>query len=94
MRGNLASPNHLDELGVFALMAQALAYPAPGSESVATRGPAIVPPVSYRLIGRVADWLRPGHSRDTEAPAAPAPRAPAIDARSRPVERAIPHPYY
>ena len=94
MRGNQALPNHLDELGVFALMAQALAYPVPGSESVVNRSPVLVPLTSYRLLERVAHWLRPGPSHDIEALAAPATRAPAIDARSRAVERAIPHPYY
>jgi hypothetical protein len=94
MRGNQASPNHLDELGVFALMAQALAYPVPGSESVANRSSATAPLDSYRLLERIAHWLRPRHSHDIEAPAAPAARVPAVDAPMRAIERAIPHPYY
>jgi hypothetical protein len=100
MRSNQASPYHLDELGVFALMAQALAYPVSGSASVgspragANGDPVVGSAQPHRLLARVACWLRRERPRAVEAPAAPATNHPAATAQRRATERAIPHPYY
>ncbi len=102
MRGKEASPNHLDELGVFALMAQALAYPVPGSAAVGplragangNRIAGSVPP--HPLLARVARWLSDAAAKAAAAAAVtvPATASPAVAARRCVAERGIPHPYY
>jgi len=100
MRGKEASPNHLDELGVFALMAQALAYPVPGSAAVGplragangNRIAGSVPP--HPLLARVAGWLSDAGAKAIAAVTVPATASPAVAARRCVAERGIPHPYY
>lgn len=100
MRGKEASPNHLDELGVFALMAQALAYPVPGSAAVGplragangNRIAGSVPP--HPLLARVARRLSDAAAKAIAAVTVTATTAPTAAARRCVVERGIPHPYY
>jgi hypothetical protein len=100
MRSNQVSTNHLDELGVFALMAQALAYPVPGSAAVgslrtgANGDPVVGSAQPHHLLARVARWLRDGGPEDADAVASPATEAPAVTTQRRVTERGIPHPYY
>lgn len=100
MRSNQVSPNHLDELGVFALMAHALAYPVPGSAAVGSlRAGANGDPVlgawqPHHLLARVARWLRDDGPNAVDTVTFPATNTPAVAARRRVTERGIPHPYY
>ena len=100
MRGKEASPNHLDDLGVFALMAQALAYRVPGSAAVGplragangNRIAGSVPP--HPLLARVARWLSDAAAKAAAAVTVPATASPAVAAQRCVAERGIPHPYY
>ncbi len=100
MRSNQVSPNHLDELGVFALMAQALAYPVPGSAAVgslragANGDPVVGSAQPHHLLARVARWLRDEGPKAVDTVTSPATNTPAVAAQRRVPERGIPHPYY
>jgi hypothetical protein len=100
MRSNQVPLNRLEGLGIFSLMARALALPPPESEALehrdtrATRTPAEASPRRRGLFERLDHWLWTLRQRDIEAYLAKATDVYDLEARIRALERNVPYPYY
>jgi len=99
MRTNELSLNKLRGLGIFSLIAEALALPPPGSEAIAFRDTrATQVPAEPRLrrgfLDRLDHWFWSGHQRNVEAYLARATNVHDLEARIRALERSVPHPYF
>jgi hypothetical protein len=100
MRTNQLAPNKWVEPGIFSLIADALAHPAPEREGFerrdtrATQAPAEAPPRRRGLFERLDHWLWRRRQRDVDAHLARATDVHDLEARMRALERDAPHPYY
>ncbi len=99
MRSNQLSPNILDGLGIFALMARALRLPNSESETPGRRdtsaneGPGKAPVCRRSLLERLDHWFWVQQQREVEAYLAKATDVFDLEARIRALDRKGPHPY-
>lgn len=100
MRTNQLSHNNSGGLGMFSLVAKAVARPAPEAETaerrdtLAQQATATAPSPRRGLIDRLDHWFWTRQQRDLEAYLAKATDVYDLEARIRALERRVPHPYY
>jgi Protein of unknown function (DUF3563) len=99
MRSNQLSPNVLDGLGIFALMARALRVPPPESETLGARGacanvdPGKAPVRRRSLLERLDHWFWVQQQREVEAYLGKATDVYDLEARIRALDRKAPYPF-
>src|SRR5664279_5565580 len=87
-------------LGIFSLIAEALALTPPGSDAIAFRerrvtpAPAKLTPVRPGFLDRLDHWFWSGHQRNVESYLAQATNLRDVETRIRALERPAPYPYY
>jgi len=100
MRSNELAPNKLEGLGLFALLAKAVALPPRNAETAssgaarASGGRSDTPARRRGLFERLDDWFWRQQQRAVEAYLAKATDVYDLEARIRALERNAPHPYY
>jgi len=93
MRTNPLSPDRLDGLGIFALMAKALMFLPPEARTLyppatqARAAPSVAPPLRRGWLDRLDHWLWTQQQRDVEAYLAKATDLYDLEVRIRTLER-------
>jgi len=100
MQTNQMSLNRLRGLGIFSLIAEALALPPPGSDAIEFRSPRTAKCPNQASLSRrgvlesIERWFWTGHQRNVEAYLGRATDIYDVEARIRALERTVPFPYY